>query len=143
MATEGNPSHILKKSVPIAVIMFFWTILSWFGWQPSVASGIRTTGLVVALLYAITQGINIEQTQPYPTDIKSSLRTSIRVLLTAGPWFLAAIATYVINDLWAGLGLPGAFTSPADSFAFAFVATGVITAVLYAVAIGHNQTNQL
>ena len=136
MATEDNRFHILRESAPIAVIMLFWTLFSWFGWKPVVATGIRLTGLVIALLYAITQGISLEQTQPHPTDTESSLRTSIRVLLVAGPWFLAAIGTYVVAELWTELGLIGAFTSPADSLAFAFVASGVITAVLYAVAVG-------
>ncbi|WP_049935722.1 hypothetical protein [Haloplanus natans] len=44
--------------------------------------------------------------------------------------------TFFVEQLWDGLGLPGAFTSPADGLAFAFTATGVVTVVLYAVTLG-------
>lgn len=149
MTTEVDSFQIFRNSVYIAIIILFWTVLSWFAWEPIIATGVRYTGLIIALFYAVVQGFNLEQSRPHPHNSKTLLRENTRVLSVAGPWFLAAIVIYVISDVWSLLyvisdewsllALPGAFISPADSFAFILVATGVVTTVLYLVTVGRTR----
>ena len=56
--------------------------------------------------------------------------------LPAGAWFLTAQLVYFIEGIWSRVGLPGAFTSPADAISFAFTGAGVAVVLLYALSVG-------
>lgn len=135
-----RPRSILSESVPIAGIMLFWLVASWLGSYPLVATGARFAGIVMALTYAVVRGVALAETTgpslAFDTP-ESVLHANGLVLLAAAGWFVVARLVVFVEQLWEELALPGAFTSPADGFVFAFTATGVVTVVMYAVAIGN------
>ncbi|WP_415380477.1 hypothetical protein [Halosimplex sp. TS25] len=134
-----SPRQVLTESVPIAGIMVFWLVASWIGSHPLLGTGARVAGLVMALMYAFVRGIAFttgSRPSPELDDIGTVLRVNALALTAAAAWFVLARLTLIIGHVWNDLALPGLFTSPADGFAFAFTATGVMTVIMYAIALG-------
>jgi hypothetical protein len=130
---------VFIDSPPIAGILLFWLVISWLASHPLLGRAGRTAGLVMAVTYAIVRGVAIaKQVQWEPTlaDVGTVLRVNGLALLAAVGWFLVARLVIFGGQVWSELGLPGVFTSPADGLAFVFTATGVVTIVMYAVALG-------
>ena len=143
MSDTLSTRRLFTESIPIAVTVLFWVVLSWFANFSLIANGVRYAGVTMALFLAVHRGLSLGQTlssDPVTMDVEAVLRENIRVALPAGSWFLAAFIVYVIDSLWASVPLPGLFTSPANAFAFAFTVTGVATVVLYAAAVGRSST---
>lgn len=95
-------------------------------------------GLVMAFTYAVVRGITYAEEARSPPSfagVESVLRINGYALFAGGSWFIVARLVYLFEQLWSQLALPGAFTSPADGFAFVFTATGVLTVILYAVTL--------
>lgn len=138
MSSALDARRLLEESVPAAVVLLFWVVLSWFG-RPPVETGLRYAGVAMVLLYVGVRGAALAESlspPPLPEDPEDVLRENARVAVPAGAWFLAALLVYVVEGLWNLLGVPGAFTSPADSLAFVLTGAGVATVLLYAVAVG-------
>jgi hypothetical protein len=137
--TTLTPRRLVAETVPVAAVLLFWVVVSWIAPLPTVSSGLRLAGVVMALLYVGVRGASLARTTPVatqPVAVAGVVRENARVLLAAGTWFLAAGVLQALDPLWDLAGLPGAFTSPADSLAFVATGTGVAAVVLYAVAVG-------
>lgn len=133
---------ILRKSIPVAVILLFWVGLSSFV-QPVIATGLVYGGVIMALLYTVVHGIRLARTQPaipQPDNLKGILWENVRVAFHAGVWFLAAYLVYAIEQMWDTLGIPGLDTSPAAGLAFVFTGAGVAVVLLYAIMAGLART---
>ncbi|WP_330630937.1 hypothetical protein [Halocatena halophila] len=113
MSTSSDIFDRSPDTISIAIVIGFWTMLSWFAWVPIVGRGLNYTGLVIGLYYAVVQGADQQHSEPHPTSPAAVLRANGRLLVLVGPWFLAAIAIYGISGLWDLVGLPGLFISPA------------------------------
>ncbi|MFB6172464.1 MAG: hypothetical protein ABEJ23_08005 [Haloarculaceae archaeon] len=130
---------LLRESAPVAVVVGFWLVLSWFGREPAIATGVRYAGVLMGLLYAVVRGVRLADASaahPAPSDAGELLAENVRVAVPAGAWFLAAVLVDFAAELWRPLVGVGLFTSPAAGLSFVFTATGVLTVVLYAVAVG-------
>ena len=150
MVPALHPRRLFRESVPVAAVLLFWMALSWFGWHSVVTARVRDAGLVMALLYAVTRGVELGRSHPgagvgapAPDDAASAvdvsrrvLRENARVALPAGAWFVAALLVGVAESLWDATGLPGAFVSPANALSFVLAGAGVGVVVIYAVAVG-------
>ena len=143
MVSVFEPRRLVREGAPVAAVLVFWVVLSWFGWESVVASAVRYAGVVMALFYAVTRGVELGRTVPAagtqtpgPGDVRSVLYENARVALAAGAWFLAALAVYFVESAWDATGLPGAFVSPAADLSFALAGAGVGCVVVYAVAVG-------
>lgn len=139
MVPTIDTSRLLRESAPVAAVVGFWVVLSWFGREAGIATGIRYAGVVMALLYTVVRGVRLAETTaqtPVPDDVGELLRENLRVAVPAGLWFLVAMLVGFAAELWNQLVHFGLFSSPADSLSFVFTATGVLTVVLYAVAVG-------
>ncbi|MFB6170239.1 MAG: hypothetical protein ABEJ06_03745 [Haloarculaceae archaeon] len=139
MSSALGVRRLYGESLPVAVALSFWVVLSWFGGAPGVARGLRLAGVVMALLYVVVRGRAIARSQPptpQPTDVAGVLSENLRVLAAAGGWFLAALVAALVDPYWRVVGLPGLFASPVDSLVFVLSGTGVGTVLLYALAVG-------
>jgi hypothetical protein len=141
-ATVPSPlsvPRLLRESLPIAVVLLFWTILSWPLPTPGAVAGpMRTAGVAMAALYVVVRGIALADgtTPPALEDAATLVRENARVFVAAAAWFLAAGLVDAGGGLWDALDFPGLFTSPVDTLASAFVLTGLGTVALYAVTVG-------
>lgn len=143
MNTSPGGRRLLRESAPVAAILLFWVVFARFA-NPIIAAGLHRAGVVMALLYTVVRGVTLARARSSavrPTDLRGVLRENARVLIPAGAWFLAAQLVYVIEDLWRVSDLPGAFTSPADSIAFALTGAGVAVVLLYAVVVGSSRVD--
>ncbi len=143
MVSVFEPRRLAREGAPVAVVLLFWVALSWFGWESVVASALRYAGVVMALCYAVTRGVELGRAipdagtrTPGPGDVGGVLYENSRVALAAGAWFLAALAVYFAESAWDATGLPGAFVSPAGDLSFTLAGAGVGCTVVYAVAVG-------
>lgn len=139
MVPTIDATRLLRESAPLAVVVGFWVVLSWFGREPGVATGIRYAGAVMGLLYAVVRGVRLAATAapaPVPDGPAALLRENARIALPAGLWFLAAVLAGFVAELWNQYVAVGLFTSPVESLSFVLTATGVLTVVLAAVAVG-------
>lgn len=142
METALDTRRLVRESVPIALVLIFWTLLSVVALVPWLGTGLRSAGLLVAGVYVLARGrqladeIDVETTVPEsPTDVEAILQENFEVLLAAGLWFLLAMALTVPHYALGALGiawLPGALT---EAPAFVLTATGVGTVGLYSVAV--------
>jgi hypothetical protein len=69
------------------------------------------------------------------TDAAVILRTNGVALAAAGAWFLAGLLVAAIGPYLDEVAV-GFLFAPSEAIAFALTATGVLTVVLYAVAVG-------
>jgi hypothetical protein len=159
-AGAGRPvgaARLLRESPPLAAVTLSWVVVSWFANHPLVGTGARYAGVVMAGSYAVVRGVALarEAGAPgNPTDLPSGrlagggwllgtrllppdlLRGNVAAVLAGGAWLLAARLVLLVESAWNGLGLPGLFRSPAPGLVFALTATGVLTVLLAAVAVG-------
>ncbi|MEF8876380.1 MAG: hypothetical protein V5A60_06655 [Haloarculaceae archaeon] len=164
-AGAGRPvgaARLLRESPPLAAVTLSWVVVSWFANHPLVGTGARYAGVVMAGSYAVVRGVALarEAGAPgNPTDLPSGrlaggawllgtrllppdllrgdlLRGNVAAVLAGGAWLLAARLVLLVESVWNGLGLPGLFRSPAPGLVFALTATGVLTVLLAAVAVG-------
>jgi hypothetical protein len=139
MSAPVVPRRLLVESLPVAAVLLFWVVLSWVAPAPGLATGLRLAGVVMAVSYVVVRGVDLSHSRrvaPQPVDVAAVLRENVRVLLAAGAWFVAAVLVELLEGLWRGFGLPGAFTSPGEGLGFVLTGTGVATVLLYAVAAG-------
>jgi hypothetical protein len=139
MSTTLAPRRLFVESLPVAAVLSLWVVCSWLAPASGLATGLRLAGVVMAVSYVVVRGVTLARSRrapPLPTDVAGLLRENARVLLGAGGWFLAAALVAVVEPLWRLVGLPGAFTSPADAVVFVLTATGVAAVLLSAVAVG-------
>ena len=133
MPSTLDARRLLDESIPAAVVLLFWGLLAAVA-QDGVALGLRLAGVVMALSYVVVRGNAIADSlsdDGQPVDPEPILRENVSVALGAGAWFLAAILF--------SAPLPIPYLSLRQGFgaiSFAFAATGVLTVVLYAVAVG-------
>jgi hypothetical protein len=128
--------------------------VSWVAGHPTVGTGARYAGVVMAGGYAVVRGITLGRetsgqgtsvpdgelsgnawlvaTRLVPPDL---LRGYLAGTLAGGAWLLAARLVLLAGGLWGGPGLPGLFRSPAPGLAFALTATAVLTVLLATVAV--------
>lgn len=141
MVSPLDTRQLLEESVPIAIVLAFWVVLSWFGGS-RIGTNIRNAGIVMALFYTVVRGIALSRSipsTPQPVDPEELIRENAAVALPAAAWFFAAIVISFIAQFWdefIGIGL---FTSPENSFAFVLSTTGVLTVLLYAIAVGRSR----
>lgn len=153
-----GPVRFLRESLPIAGITLGWLIVSWFAGHPSIGTGARYAGVVMAGAYAVVRGVALARQSPIvelptpgplggdpagsawlfatrsvPPDL---LRGNLAAMLAGGAWLLAARSVLLVESAWNGLGLPGLFRSPAPGLVFVLTVTGVLTVVLVAVTVG-------
>lgn len=142
MAPTIYSIRLLRESAPLAAVVGFWVIFSWFGRDPDIATGIRYAGVVMGLLYAVVRGVRLADTTS-PTPVLDGpadlLRENTRVAVPAGLWFLAAALSGFVAELWNQYVGVGLFVSPVQSLSFVLTVTGVLTVVLYAVAVGSSR----
>lgn len=127
--------RLLRESVPVAAILLFWLVLA-VPVRPSISAGLIRAGIVMAILHTVVRAVVLVQELPPATqarDLEGILRENVGVAIPAGAWFLSAEIVYVVEGLWDTLGIPGAFTSPADGLAFVLNGTGVAVVLLYAI----------
>lgn len=139
MVPTIDAPRLLRESAPLAVVVGFWVVLSWFGRDPDIATGIKYAGAIMGLLYAVVRGVRLADATapaPVPEGPANLLRENVQVALPAGLWFLAANLSGFVAELWNQYVGVGLFTSPVESLSFVFTATGVLTVVLYAVTVG-------
>ena len=143
MVLVFEPRRLFRESTPVAAVLLFWVVLSWFGWEPMVATAIRYAGVVMALCYAVVRGVELGREvpdagtrTPGPDDVAGVVYENARVALPAGAWFVVAILVRFVESAWDATGLPGAFVSPAPAFSFVLAGAGLGVVVIYAVAVG-------
>ncbi len=147
MSTALDASVLRSESLPVAVIVGFWSALSLPVAQFStLALGLRAAGLVLALGYVAVRGAILARTigaGPAPYEPRAIVHENVRILLAAGAWFLSAFLVYALSDLLFAAVLEWSF-GPArllvDTLGFVLTATGVGTVVLYAVAVAAART---
>ena len=135
MSTTLVPRRPFEERLPVAAVLPFRVVPSWV----ATATGLRPAGAVMALSSVLVRGVRLARTRPAPplaTDVAGLLRENVRVLPGAGGWFLAALVAAVVEPFWRLAGLPGAFSSPADSLVLVLTGTGVAAVLLSAVAAG-------
>lgn len=138
MVSPLDTRSSLRESVPVAVILLFWMLLSSVVIRP-IATHLLRAGIVMALLYTVVRGVALARThQPTrrPDDLEGILRENVRVALPAGVWFLAAHLVYFIEQVWDRLGILGSVSPLVEPLVFSFSGSGVAVVVLYAVAVG-------
>lgn len=138
MISPLDISSSLRESVPVAVILLFWTVLSSIVIRP-VAPSLLRAGIVMALLYTVVRGVTLARThQPTrrPDDLEGILRENVSVALPAGVWFLAAHLAYFVEQIWDRLGIPGSVSPLVEPLVFSFSGSGVAVVLLYAIAVG-------
>ncbi len=141
MSLPLEPHQLLRDSLPIAVILTLWMILDIIFFQViflPLPGGFRWGGIVMALLYVVVKGVQRgrEISAPTPTDIRGILIENAQVLLVAGVWFVLAGIYYEFSHYRWVLG-PLWFLIPSTALgSFVFAATGVLTVVYCAVALG-------
>lgn len=89
MTAPLDIDRLYRESVPIAIILAFWVLLSWIGSTQGLGAGLRLAGIVMALLYTGVRGVTLARTRPatpQPTSIAAVLRENGRVLVSAGGW---------------------------------------------------------
>ena len=136
--TTLDTRRLLRESSPVAIILLFWLALS-VPARPSISAGLIQGGVIMAILYSVVRGVMLAQEyQPavQATDLRGILTENVRVAIPAGAWFLSGQIIYEIQNLWDTLGLPGAFTSPADGLAFVVNGAGVAVVLIYAIWVG-------
>lgn len=136
--TAPDTRRLLRESAPVAAILLFWLVLS-VPARPSISAGLIRAGIVMALLYSVVSGGMLAQEYPpatRATEIRGILTENVRVAIPAGAWFLSGQVVYEVQDLWDTLGIPGAFTSPADGLAFVVNGAGVAVVLIYAIWVG-------
>lgn len=136
----GGPDtrRLLRESIPAAVILLFWLALS-VPVRPSISAGLSQAGIIMTILYTVVRGVMLGQEfRPISqtTGLKGILRENVRVTFPAGAWFISAQIVYEIEGLWDTLGIPGAFTSPADGLVFVLNGAGIAVVVIHAVWVG-------
>ena len=143
MVSVFEPRRLFRESAPVAAVLLFWVVLSWFGWESVVATAIRYAGVVMALCYAVVRGVELGRAipdagtrTPGPDDVAGIVYENARVALPAVAWFAAALAVRFVESMWDATGLPGAFVSPAPAVSFVLAGAGVGVVVIYAVAVG-------
>ncbi|WP_323676451.1 hypothetical protein [Halorubellus sp. PRR65] len=142
MNARIDPSALLRESVPLAVVVGVWTVLSLLG-GAAAGPALRFAGIAMALGYAFvrsralaarTEGASLSLT---PAAL---VRANATPVLAAAPWFLAARLLPVFGRAWGRLGLPGAFVTPAGALRFFAAAVGFLTVVLYVAVFARTHT---
>jgi hypothetical protein len=130
------PDRALRESLPVAVVLLLWTVLSWVAFNPYVAWAARTAGAVTALGYVVVRGVHLGRgaTPLVVADVPNVLGQTVRSALAPAVWFLVAVLVPVVEDLWGVLGLVGLFTSPGDDLVRVCALTGLATAALVVTA---------
>lgn len=128
--------RLFRASLPAFGTLLFWVVLSWFAVQRLLVPGIRRAGLVMAALYVLVAGRELAPatTTPRLGDLEAVLYQNAQVGVAAAGWLLAGILVGVVDSAWAGLGLPGAFTSPLGDLLWVFSWSVVATVGIYVVA---------
>lgn len=138
MASPLDSGRLLRESAPVAAILLFWLVPAAVV-QPVVANGLVRAGVVMALLYTVVRGVDLARhapSTPAPETVEELVRENLRVAIPAAAWFALASAVYFVAHVWTLLGIPGAFTSPADGLAYVFTGAGVAVVLLYAIVVG-------
>lgn len=136
--TAPDTRRLLRESSRVAVILLFWLALS-VPARPSISAGLIQAGILMAILYSVIRGVMLAQEYPpaiQTTDLKGIFIQNVRIAIPAGAWFLSGQIIYEVQDLWDTLGIPGAFTSPADGLAFVLNGAGVAVVLIYAIWVG-------
>jgi hypothetical protein len=131
-----TPTRALRESLPIAGVLLFWMVLSWFAFEPFVSWTVRAAGGLAALAYVVVRGVRLgEEASPLVVDdIASVLGQQVRLAPAPVVWFVAGVSIPAVADLWDLLGLVGLFVSPADDLVWVCALVGVGTALLLVVA---------
>lgn len=126
------PKRFVVETVPVVVILLFWSLLAWVVDFQNVGGPVRTAGFVMAALYVAVRGVALSSqvSPPATLDVASILRENARIAVPAGAWFVAAMAVSMVGSYVAEL--PRVFAPVADSLAGA----GLGVVALYAVAAG-------
>jgi len=136
MPSPLDARRLVEETVPVAVVLLFWSVLAAIA-QSGVALGLRIAGVVMALLYVVVRALALADSladDGQPVDSEPILRENATVAVASGVWFLTALLfsapipiarqiVYLLRGLFSAIS-------------FAFAATGVLTVVLYAVAVG-------
>lgn len=130
--------RLVRESAPVAAILLFWSVLSWFAPSPEIGASVRDAGVVMAALFVVRRGVALssEVVPVESNDFGTVLYENARVAAPAGVWFLAAAAVVVSGQYWDRPGLLGVFLSPA--LVRACVGAGIGVVGLYAVAVGYS-----
>ncbi|WP_136717083.1 hypothetical protein [Halorientalis salina] len=138
MPSPLDARRLVEESVPAGVALVFWSLLAAVP-RDWIALGLRLAGVVMALSYVVVRAVAIADSlsdDGQPVDPGPVLRENVPVALAAGGWFLAAIISGVFSGLLASLLQVPWFREIFDALSFALAATGVLTVVFYAVAVG-------
>lgn len=130
VARSEDSLRLFEESLPVFAVVFLWTLLAVFA-RYDLRWGLRSAGVVMALLYVVVRGAAIGHgVEPvgHPRSVVAALRDSVRALAPALPWFLLAFALRAGRD-HTGLPLP-------RELVYISSTTGVLTVVLYAVVFG-------
>jgi hypothetical protein len=124
---------LLRESVPVAVVVGVWTVLSLLGGSAA-GPALRYAGIVMALGYVFVRSRTLaDRTEHASLAVTPGavIRANVTPVIGAAPWFLAARLLPVVGSAWERLGLPGGFTSPAPALQFLAAAVGLLTVALY------------
>ncbi|MFD1586731.1 hypothetical protein ACFR9U_07025 [Halorientalis brevis] len=135
MPSPLDARRLVEESVPAAVVLLFWSVLAAIA-QSGVALGLRIAGVVMALLYVVVRALTLADSladDGQPIESEPILRENATVAVASGVWFLAALLFSAPLPIPRSIDyLFGLFSA----ISFALAATGVLTVVLYAVAVG-------
>jgi predicted metal-binding membrane protein len=126
------PKRFVVETVPVVVILLFWSLLAWVVDFQNVGGPVRTAGFVMAALYVAVRGVALSTrvSPPATLDMASILRENARIAVPAGAWFVAAMAVAMVGP--SVPGLPRVFAPVAGTLA----SGGLGVVGLYAVAAG-------
>jgi hypothetical protein len=128
-----NVRALLAESLPVAVIVGFWTVVSWLAVTPAAGFAVRVTAVVSAGGYALVRGIARGRSvgpRAVPVSPQALVETNARLAVVLAPWLLLAIVVPSLASALDRGGFAGFGISPADSLAFAAMAIAATTALL-------------
>jgi hypothetical protein len=132
-----SPRTLFESSLPVAVTLLFWAMLSWVGVASVLGDGARGAGLAMGALAAVAAGRSLAPSVTIPAwnDLSTVFRVNVRVGVAVLGWVAVALVVDALGHNWERFGLPGLFTSPVADLHWALTWTAVGTGVVYAVAV--------
>lgn len=148
MPSRPTPSRLLVESLPIAALLFVWTVVSLLTPTGPLTGAARDAGSILAALYAVVRGVQLagdvpvdaapgtDRSADLTADVGETLAATVPPLLAGGAWLLVGSVFFPAATVWDMFGLFGLFTAPLEAIAFVSARTALAVVLLYAVAVG-------